>query len=61
MTHHEHRTPGYGEAEERKDPVCGMTVEADSPHRFEHEGTEYLFCSADCKETFRKEPARYAA
>lgn len=44
-----------------KDPVCGMTVDDKSPHRSEHAGRTYVFCSAACKATFDKEPARYAA
>lgn len=30
------------------DPVCGMTVRPDSPHRLEHEGETHLFCCAGC-------------
>ena len=42
------------------DPVCGMTVAADSPHRFEYQGHEYSFCSAGCREKFRTHPEQYA-
>ena len=35
-----------------KDPVCGMTVTEQSPHRFDHEGSRYYFCSAGCKTKF---------
>ncbi len=41
------------------DPVCGMTVRPDSPHRLHHGGREILFCSARCLERFRGEPARF--
>ncbi|HKZ73475.1 MAG TPA: HAD-IC family P-type ATPase, partial [Steroidobacteraceae bacterium] len=41
------------------DAVCGMTVKADSPHAFEHEGTAYRFCSAGCLTKFSADPARY--
>jgi P-type Cu+ transporter len=41
------------------DPVCGMTVAADSKLRFDHEGTTYLFCGAGCQAKFRGDPARY--
>jgi len=41
------------------DPVCGMTVAADSVHRFDHEGTTYVFCCAGCLTKFREDPARY--
>ncbi|MGQ0699469.1 MAG: heavy metal translocating P-type ATPase [Panacagrimonas sp.] len=42
-----------------KDPVCGMTVTVQSPHRLESEGTPIYFCSAKCKTKFAAEPARY--
>jgi len=58
MAHEEHEGTG---AVQQKDPVCGMTVGADTPHKLEHGGTTYLFCSAGCMEKFRKEPSRYAA
>ncbi|MBZ0114543.1 MAG: heavy metal translocating P-type ATPase [Thermoanaerobaculia bacterium] len=45
--------------EPMKDPVCGMTVTAESPHHLEHEGTEVFFCSAGCKEKFSHDPQRY--
>jgi len=41
------------------DPVCGMTVQPEGPHRHEHRGETYAFCSARCLEKFRAEPARY--
>jgi Cu+-exporting ATPase len=41
------------------DPVCGMTVDASSPHRTEHEGRAYAFCCDGCLATFRSDPARY--
>jgi Cu+-exporting ATPase len=41
------------------DPVCGMTVEASSPHRAEHAGQHFGFCSAGCRTKFLKEPTRY--
>lgn len=59
MTHHERKNPGVDEPGKGKDPVCGMTVAADTPHKMEHGGKNYLFCSAGCMEKFRREPARY--
>ena len=50
-----------GGHEPMKDPVCGMTVAADSPNRLEHAGRKYVFCSSGCMEKFRKEPERYGA
>lgn len=44
---------------ERKDPVCGMTVSPDGPHRVTHAGTEWSFCSASCRDRFAANPARY--
>jgi Cu+-exporting ATPase len=44
-----------------KDPVCGMTVTTDTPHRAEHQGRTYYFCSAGCRAKFEADPARYAS
>jgi YHS domain-containing protein len=42
------------------DPVCGMSVDtARAEYRSFHEGGTYYFCSAGCKETFDKDPAKY--
>lgn len=41
------------------DPVCGMTPKPDTPHRHEHEGHEYVFCSGHCKHKFVEDPAKY--
>ena len=41
------------------DPVCGMTVAIDSPHRANHNGREYAFCSAGCRTKFSAAPDRY--
>ena len=43
-----------------KDPVCGMTVTAASPHQFQHDGRTVYFCSAGCKARFASSPAKYA-
>lgn len=44
-----------------KDPVCGMTLEeADAVTTVEHDGTTYYFCSEDCAQEFRSDPASYA-
>ena len=34
------------------DPICGMTVSRDSPHRVESGGQTTWFCCAGCAETF---------
>ncbi|MCZ7619600.1 MAG: heavy metal translocating P-type ATPase [Myxococcota bacterium] len=41
------------------DPVCGMTVDPAGPHRSEHAGTTYHFCSERCRERFRADPRRF--
>lgn len=49
-------------SEQVVDPVCGMTVDSgSSPHRVEHEGRTYWFCSAGCLESFVAEPAQFEA
>lgn len=45
-----------------KDLVCGMNVdEASAKHRASHDGNEYVFCGAFCREEFEREPACYLA
>jgi len=41
------------------DPVCGMQVREDAPHRWAHAGQEYRFCCAGCLAKFRADPDRY--
>jgi len=41
------------------DPVCGMTVTADSPHHARHAGHDIRFCSAGCRAKFVADPAKY--
>ncbi|CAG1017474.1 partial Copper-transporting P-type ATPase, partial [Burkholderiaceae bacterium] len=55
---HAHPAPAEGTAE-LKDPVCGMAVTEQSPHRADHEGRPYYFCSAKCLARFSAEPGRY--
>ena len=42
-----------------RDPVCGMSVSADTEFRTEHAGREYGFCSRDCRDRFQADPERY--
>jgi YHS domain-containing protein len=43
-----------------KDPVCGMMVdETKTQFKSTHDGREFYFCSASCKQTFDKEPHKY--
>ena len=41
------------------DPVCGMSVNAQSAHFIEHSGHRYVFCCNGCREKFRADPGRY--
>jgi len=42
------------------DPVCGMKVDpATAKHFLSHQGQNYFFCSARCRERFATEPAKY--
>ncbi len=43
-----------------KDPVCGMSVDPHAtPHRAEHAGRPYHFCSAGCRTKFAADPLKY--
>jgi Cu+-exporting ATPase len=53
---HRHGLPGTTAI----DPVCGMTVDpAKTPHRAEHLGQAFHFCSAGCRTKFVADPGRY--
>jgi Cu+-exporting ATPase len=41
------------------DPVCGMTVADETPHRLEHRGKLYRFCNPRCLERFRAAPEAF--
>jgi len=44
------------------DPVCGMRVNAaTSVHHAKHDGRDFHFCSARCREKFVADPAKYLA
>ena len=51
--------PATAPTVELKDPVCGMTVTAQSPHRIEHAGQSVYFCCGGCKAKFAADPAKY--
>jgi P-type Cu+ transporter len=55
----EHREPRTAKAA-RTDPVCGMTVRDDSPHRVTDDGIEHRFCSERCAAKFRASPGHYS-
>jgi len=43
-----------------KCPVCGMQVdEKKAAGSRKQGGVEYFFCSAECKDAFNKNPAKY--
>jgi xanthine dehydrogenase accessory factor len=49
------------EPAEETDPICGMKVAvAGAMHTAEHGGRRYYFCCAHCRQTFEKDPHRYA-
>lgn len=43
------------------DPVCGMTIDEQSPHSAEVAGARYFFCSASCRAKFLAAPTQYTA
>ncbi len=44
-----------------KDPICGMMVdEKTAKFKSDYQGKTYYFCAASCKNTFDKNPAKYA-
>lgn len=45
--------------QELKDPVCGMSVTADSEHHHVHDNQDYYFCSAGCLSKFSADPDKY--
>ncbi len=60
LSHEAGQEPGTGaEVTQLEDPVCGMSVAADTPHRTVHDDTEFLFCSSGCLTKFQEQPARY--
>jgi Cu+-exporting ATPase len=57
---HDHSGEQAGSAERLAiDPVCGMQVRADTPHRHTFEGREYLFCCGGCLARFKASPQQY--
>lgn len=43
-----------------KDPVCGMTVQVGgAKHSAQHQGRDYFFCCAGCRERFLAAPDKY--
>lgn len=48
---------GFGDVH---DPVCGMNVMKETPHRTMYKDKEYLFCSSGCLAKFLEDPDRYS-
>jgi xanthine dehydrogenase accessory factor len=44
---------------EATDPVCGMTVATTSGRPLRHDGADYYFCCAGCRQAFEKDPDAY--
>jgi Cu+-exporting ATPase len=42
------------------DPVCGMQVEKNVAGKSEHNGQQFYFCSAQCKQQFDRNPKQFA-
>ncbi|MGH6625424.1 MAG: heavy metal translocating P-type ATPase [Burkholderiaceae bacterium] len=59
--HGHHGQPEQAGTSGLMDPVCGMAVTEQSPHRLDHEGRPYYFCSAHCQGKFSANPGKYLA
>ncbi len=62
--HSHHKLDAGGNAaapEPLNDPVCGMAVTIQSPHRLEHGGQSYFFCGAKCQGKFAADPTTFLA
>lgn len=47
--------------QETRDPICGMTVDVSvAKHKSEFHGKYFYFCCSSCKQTFDKQPEKYA-
>ncbi len=47
------------ESKRKLDPVCGMLVEPNIPHRATYKGKNFVFCSDHCLDTFKRAPERF--
>ena len=43
------------------DPVCAMKVAANTPNTYDYDGQTYGFCSPECRDEFKADPAKYLA
>jgi xanthine dehydrogenase accessory factor len=53
------RRKAAGRPAEVVDPVCGMTVATASSRPLRHDGAEYYFCCAGCRQAFEQDPDAY--
>jgi len=56
-----HGSEGHATTSAPRDPVCGMTVQTESPLRARHAGHDYHFCSQRCLDKFVADPQRYVS
>jgi xanthine dehydrogenase accessory factor len=55
-----HQVPAT--SQEAKDPICGMTVSVEkAKYKSEFHSKWFYFCCAACKQSFDKQPEKYAA
>jgi len=55
--HVHHHSPSESKEQAAIDPVCGMTVDPETtPHRAQHAGKRYFFCSSGCRTKFEADP-----
>lgn len=55
--HHHAHADGTSAPGTAIDPVCGMSVDpVATPHHASHDGQDYHFCSANCRERFEARP-----
>ena len=43
------------------DPVCHMKIAVNTPYTYAYKGETYGFCSPDCRDEFKADPAKYLA
>lgn len=56
---HQHSASAPSIATVHVDPVCGMSVDEQTPHSAEAGGVRYFFCSASCRAKFLANPTHY--
>jgi P-type Cu+ transporter len=54
-----HKNTTQKKAQDLKDPVCGMSVIAESTHHLKHDNKTIYFCSVGCKSKFKDNPGKY--